>query len=175
MSTNKPGLFHFYPAEKGVVASLSRAIRTWLTRPEITPKQVHRIGVLLHALQRLPLVTPQVGLNLTLAQPNESGQFWMGLVIDEERFELETGRTVRSDAGSDNESQSAFLVTTNGRAENRPGNVAGWLDMFGWMCEEAEGIELDIDAFGGEPDWQDEGDEEWWNELPVSETEDEEE
>jgi len=163
-------MFHFLPGERRVVNALSLAVRKLLSRDDVTPRQIHHCGVLLHAIQRLPLVTPEVGLSLSLIQPNESERFWIGVTIDGERFEFETGRSVHSDAGLDNESQSVFLVSTDGRSENRPGNVAGWLDMFQWMCEAAE-TEVDFDDFGAVPDWHHEGNTDWWSHLPASDKE----
>ena len=169
---DRPDIFHFLPSERGVVNAMTLAVWGLLNRRDITPRQVHYCAVLLHALQRLPLVTPEVGMTLCLSQTNESGTFWIGFTIDGERFEFSKGRTIYGDAGSDNESQTDFLASPDGRSEGiHLGNLLGWVDMFQWMCE-SEKVEVDFDDFGySEPNWDDEGDPEWWNQLPNCEME----
>lgn len=170
MSDSSTGstVYRFLRREKKVIQALTTAVRGLLRRPDILPWHVSCCGVLLHALQRLPRVTPAVELSVCLIRPDEFERFWVALTIDAERVEFEKGRTVFGDAGSDNESQSEFLVCTDSRAdENRFNTALGWVETFQWLAE-ADGIEIKFEDFGDSPpDWDDDYDsDERWNELP---------
>ncbi|HEX3148283.1 MAG TPA: hypothetical protein VHR66_09365 [Gemmataceae bacterium] len=166
--------FRFLPEEKSIVDTLIAAVRKVLARSDISARHVHYCGMLLHALQRLPLVTEEVGITFLLVKKYDSGQYWLGMTIDRERLELQTGESFYGECGTDNESKTIFAVSRDGRLEENDLETAqSWANDFLGHAE-FEKVKVDFEDFGDSvADWDDDGDPDMWNELPVGYAEEE--
>jgi hypothetical protein len=166
-SRNEPGVYHFRLEEQPLAEAFELAVRRLLERKDLTAHEVHLCGVLLHAIQRLPRITPGIGIGLAMRKDEDAYGHWVALTINEERVELEVGETFRGDFGSDNESRSVFLVTGDGQdSANDLDAAIGYASHLVGLTETPD-CRAFLEDFGNAlPDWDDEGDPEWWNELP---------
>jgi hypothetical protein len=80
--------FCFDPNDMPIPGELQSAVRPLLARPDIQPRQIQYIAALLYALKRLPKITPEVRLEVSLVKDTPKKRNRMILHIDHERFRL---------------------------------------------------------------------------------------
>jgi hypothetical protein len=93
--------------------------RRFLKHPRITPQQVIAIGNALHALERLPLITPgsssEFGIVYRAGTVEFSEMRYIDFRISESAFEISKGGSVYDKAvGSDSFSEPGWLVEVGG-------------------------------------------------------------
>jgi hypothetical protein len=124
-------------------------------------------GVALHALQRLPLVTEDVGFTLTLTYRYENGNMeGLGLRIDGDCIELDTfGSVYTEGVGSDSYSNQLATISVGGRDNNT--DLVGLEDWANWFRQCAAEREVDFEDFTeSSPNWFDATDPEpYWERL----------
>ena len=139
------------------VGFLQARIRELLNRSELSPKQIHFIGVNLHALQRLPRPTPGVAISLILSRRVGDEMQYQTVSIDESEFRIDSGGSTWSEAvGGDSDSETVFeaFVGADHEEPDWP-SVSQWSAAFGKRVKD-EVWELDFEWNGDESeiDWE---------------------
>lgn len=157
-------LYAFLTEEKDFITGLELAIRCVLSRPQLTPKEIYLCAVVLRALERMPLVTPTVGLCITLSEDQYDGSSGcLSLKIDEESVCLSTGETIYDPlVGSDSKTQDIAEVGVGWRSEFVTGS-ARWLAEFTRRAGDSGYKVLFEDFVDSHVDWSDDstGDRLW--------------
>jgi ankyrin repeat protein len=165
-----PVLYALKPEEEAFVGLLSNAVRTLLANPSISARDVHLCGIMLRALERLPLVTEGVGLSLSLiSRSSADGNSWyMEVALDEESFRLSEGETYYlPETGSDHESRMIAEIGVGWREDEADHvDLEEWASTFAGRAADPA-IEIDIEDFGNsEVDWHDDTTgEDYWGDL----------
>jgi hypothetical protein len=153
--------------ERSVANILIEAIRVILRRQDIGPHTVHMCGVALHALQRLPLVTEDVGFTLNLTHRHENGNLeGLGLRIENDCVELETfGSEYTEGVGSDSYSNQLLRAAVGGREDST--DFIGLEEWADWFRQCAATYAIDFEDFSDStPNWFDDTDpERYWDQL----------
>lgn len=156
-----PKLFSFKMEEREIVDSLLQALQQLRKRSSLSARQVHLCGVLQFALEQLPLVTPGIGLGLTLVQRWDENSDYQEISIDDECFEISTGETSYDPGvGSDHSSRTLVKIGAGWR-EGNPDLVQleDWVAAFADRALDEE-QEVSFEDFKGDsnPEWSDETD-----------------
>jgi hypothetical protein len=107
--------FKIYDAE--YIGKVIEAVRKLLSRPDLTPRQIVGIGHALHGLNRLPLRTSGLDVELSLLMQNESGAESYDLYFTVDGFRTDSGGYVDFGPGSDSFSGPSFEVEPEYRGE----------------------------------------------------------
>ncbi len=162
-------IFAFIAEDFSTIERVIAYIRQLLHRPDITGVQVSQIGYLLIGLERLPRVTPGVGIDLSLHDNQNEDWSCQSLHLDEETFCLETGETIYDPAiGSDHTSWKTFEVNVAGERYEAMLSLDAWFSGFAMRLENPE-MRLEIDNFGDALDleWEEDGpSRDRWGDLP---------
>jgi hypothetical protein len=143
-----------------LVTGIITAIRKGFSRADITAEQIHRLAILLFALERLPLATPGVSADLTLSFRNSEGSSFQNIHLDEGSLSLSSGGYVHTpDIGGDSYSAEILMVEVGGFRDAKRNQFADWLAEFKARLEDAE-IEITVDD--ADVDWSNEPDGSSW-------------
>jgi hypothetical protein len=115
-------LFAFEIDDGGYIEKATQAVRSLLARPDLTSAQSESIGRAMYGLERLPLRTPGLDLEISLVIKDEDSAVEYSLCISEDRFSTTSGGYANfgSGGGSDSFSGSTFTVEP------------GWRGFDGW-------------------------------------------
>jgi hypothetical protein len=95
------------------------------------PEQVRDLSYLMHALQRLPLTTPGVCGDVTLATRHEEFASYRGFELGTNEFILTTGKSMNFGCGTDHEFRKVLEVGTSAMRDLCGGDdFTEWLNMF---------------------------------------------
>ena len=121
-------IYNFKCEEKILIKALINAMRLLLKRVDITSKQIYLTSLVLRALERMPLITPGIGIGLSLINRDisEGNSGYQSLNIDEECVEFSTGENIYS-PGIGNDHQTLFKAQVG----------------VGWRTEIADFVELE--------------------------------
>lgn len=151
-------LFPFKPSERTLIDQIEKTIRRHMLSAD--PASLKDIAAFLHALGRLPYVTPNVSLDLALITRVEKNLSYVSVELDDQAFRLSTGGSVSSpDVGSDSYSSTTVEIELGGFREGTTQDFEDWLDQFvsaGGVIE-IQG-DSDLDLTEGVPD-------DGWNRL----------
>lgn len=106
----QPATFGLFPMDRPIQERLLDACRALLQRA--TPAQVRDLAYILHALQRLPLVTPVIGAGVELMTQDTDSKVIRQFEINDEEFYLMTCEIVDMGCGPDAESRKVLDVGT---------------------------------------------------------------
>lgn len=165
-SKELPLMYAFGSGEKPFANLLAKSLRAVLTRPDLPAQMVGQIAMLLKACERLPLITPTVGMRITLTQRETGGgSHYQSMKFDEESISIDSGNTYYDPAvGGDHESRTLLEIGDTWReAECGWGDVKSWISSFMALASAPE-TEVHIEDFAeSEVDWNDEttGDSFW--------------
>lgn len=160
-ATVESALLRFDIRDHDFVQAVTQAVRVQLTRPGLTPLQIVTIGRALLGLERLPLRTPGLDINITLAFRGEDWVESYDLYVSEDRFITDTGGHANFGYGTDSIGSMAFEVEPGYRNEDGGFSEAVWLSVFQNVdgaelkvedCSEGEG--LDYRPCDPEPFWE---------------------
>ena len=113
-------------------------------------------GIVLRALERLPLVTDGIGIALTLSQRSDDGSSgYYSLTIDEESVTVSTGEVIYSPAiGGDRESRDIVTIGIGWREGDADFiEIEDWIAVCSAYAEEPH-TTIDFDDYAeSEVDW----------------------
>jgi hypothetical protein len=140
---SQPLTFGLFPLDKPIQTRLLAACRALLQRA--TPAQVHDLAYVIHALQRLPLVTPEISAGVELATWQAQSGVRRGFEINADEFTLTTGESVDCGCGMDHESRKVLEVGTEAMRDifEYGDDFSEWLNLFCEMAED-DGTEIDV-------------------------------
>lgn len=162
-----PATFGLFPIDRSIQTRLLDACRALLKRA--TPAQVRDLAYLIHALQRLPLVTPEVTGGVDLTTRYERSAAFRGFAINADEFVLSTGESMQGEWGTDHESRNVLEVGTDKMRNiyEQGDDFSEWLNLFCEMAEEA-GTEIEINCdVNGDPDLHEDADPKAWEKNPL--------
>ena len=152
---NDSNLFSFYRSEQDLVSEVNSIIRSLLTRPDITPRQISQIGRFLFALERLPRITPGISMEVTLVYRCNNETTYESVSLDEDSFRLSSGGSAYDPSvGGDSFSSTTLEVGVGWRDEPWTWvEVADWLERFRGVVNDSE-YDIEISVYGDESvDW----------------------
>lgn len=169
-----PALFALRPHDRAAINEILRGLRDLVARPSLPPSRLRYLSFALLALQRLPLTTPGVELDITLSHRFENEMTYHGVYIGSDSLRLEAGGSVYTPGvGSDNYSDAVFEVEPYGfRHSNGPDALSHWLEEFRTRCRDSS-CDLTFDWLGDETEieWDEDLDEDYWARLATDEEE----
>ena len=155
-------LFPLFETDRGLVDSLVKMVRKLIHRGDITPEQIHHLAVLLFGLERLPLATPGVGIELSLSDRTENDMNYQSISLDESSLSLSTGGSVYTPgAGSDTFGEDLLLAEVSGYRRNGSMSFREWIVDFKSRIESDE-VTLSLNSGECDVDWSQEPDEAAW-------------
>jgi len=154
-------VFAFEPYDTEYVERVIVAVRNLLNRKNLEPRQIVAIGRALHGLERLPLRTPGLDIEISLSVTGESGAMGWYLYLSSDRFCTDSSGYEHSDMGSDAVSGETFAVEQHYREyTGRYLEHEAWPDTFIEICEQplsiiddSEDSQLDWVHPSGKPFW----------------------
>ena len=158
-------LFPFRPDDKATVDEAISLVREVLRLPSLSGYDVHRIGKLLYALERLPRPSPGIAIGLTVSYRVGDEMVYQDIYVGDSFFYLSSGGSIYTPgAGSDHHSQRAFEVELSGYRSG--GDIEDWANRFRetlslWPDIEISFEELDDDNV----EWDTEPAEDYWDKL----------
>jgi hypothetical protein len=164
-----PELFGLFAEDKVIVDRLLDSVRRLIKRDGTTPEQVFHLAKLLHALQRLPLPTEGVAIELSLGMNHENGERdSQGVNLGETSLSLSTTRYVIicPSIGGDSECEDVFQVEVGGfRNVVDSMAVDEWLDAFDRRVTADQELEISDNSDSSGIDWGAESGEAYWDRL----------
>lgn len=154
-------VFAFRAGDAAYVERVAAAVRILLERAHLEPRQLVAIGHALHGLERLPLRTPGLDIEISLSIQGESGAMTWELLFSDERFCTTSGGYEDSGAGSDAISGETFTVGPRYR-EYSGWDIdrESWPDSFIEICQQPLAI---LDCSKDEQmDWEHPSGAEFW-------------
>ena len=132
--------FELIDDDRYAVEIAKNTARRFLKDPRITPQQIIGIGKALHALERLPLVTPDANSEFGIVYRNGTVEFsemrYITFRISEDTFEISKGGSVYDKAvGSDSFSDPGWLLEVGGYRQTEcelyelEGSIAEYLNL----------------------------------------------
>lgn len=165
-------LFPLTLEDKVIVDEAVGVVKDVLRRASLSGRDVHRIGKLLFALERLPRSTSGISIGMTVSHRANDEMTYRDIFISESVFWMNTGGSVYTPGvGSDSYSSTVFHVETGGyRAGTDFYEVSTWADSFRELLNMTRKVEFeDLDEDAGQIDWDDEGSETYWDEITEGE------
>lgn len=163
----RPATFGLWPLDRPIQERLLAACRALLQRA--TPAQVRDLAYLLHALQRLPRVTPEIGAGVELLTHDTDSKVVRQFEINDEEFYLMTCEIVDMGYGPDAESRKVLDVGTHRMRDiiEEGDDFSEWLDLFCEMAED-EGTKIEVHCYlTGEVDLHAEPEPMDWEDNPL--------
>jgi hypothetical protein len=156
--------YGFYSEDSYPVGLLVDAIRDVMDRPELSPETLEQLRVFLFAMERLPLVTPNVRMSLGLRLDQGGESDWIEIRMEDEVFTLGRGTWIDGDA----DTETLFEVGLNYR-DGDAFQASNFAQSF-ISCAEDVCREVVIDDSSGEPfnGWDLAKDKRRWSSLPCS-------
>ena len=159
-SCEPPQLYSFKIEEQGLIEGLMKALRSLLKRPGMTARHVYYTSLMLHALERMPLVTQGLWITLSLVNRESSGNWGcQDLTIDEEAVRFRTAESLYDPrTGSDNQRLDNEEIGVGWR--NVSADLPDLEDWVAWFHRRAKdpAIEVSFDDADSAIDWDDETD-----------------
>jgi hypothetical protein len=169
---NTPKLFGLFGEDSLVVDRLRASVRTLIKRAQTTPEQIFNLAKLLYALERLPLPTEGIGIELSLSMHHANGErTCQEITLDGSSFRLSTGAwiIIEPSIGGDSEGETVFEVEIGGFrevAEPAPMVVMDWLDAFDQRVGDLDQkLQISDSADSSCIDWDAESGEAYWDNL----------
>jgi len=128
---DRPATFGLFPIDRPIQTRLWDACRALLKRA--TPAQVRDLAYLIHALQRLPLVTPEVSGGVDLTTRHDQSAAHRGFELNADEFTLTTGESIDSGCGMDHEFHNVLEVGTDAMR-----------DIYEWGDDFTEWLNLEV-------------------------------
>ena len=161
-------IYSFKMEEEEFSTKCTEVVRALLCRTDLTAYSIHLFAITLRALERLPLVTPGVGIDITLGQTyGDQGRDFQRFKIDDESILLSTGELLYASYGSDYSSSNLIEIGVGWRTGDAEGfEIEDWFSAFLDRANSYE-TKVNIDDFAGsEIDWNDETDSRpYWEQL----------
>ena len=152
----KRDCYAFYRSEQIITGSLIGVIRgILLLRKDVTAHQIALLGKLLFGLERLPRLTPEVSINLTLNYRFNNERSEYTIRLDKDSFRLDSGGYVYDpQVGGDSYGSTAMEVGVGWRGDClEVYEILVWIDSCGETMSSAE-YKINIDYHGEETfDW----------------------
>jgi hypothetical protein len=108
--TLENALFAFTIDDGYYIEQVTKAVRGLLKRPGLTPRQIVSIGRALHGLERLPLRTPGLDIQISLVDKINDAASSYHFFISTDRFATESGGYDNFGFGTDSFSGPTFEV-----------------------------------------------------------------
>ena len=139
-------VFPFEYDDAEYVERVKTAVRILLDRASLEPRQIVAIGRALHGLERLPLRTPGLDIEISLTIKGESGAMSWDLYLNSGEFCTDSSGYQDSGYGSDAVSGERFSVEARCREyTGRYLERESWPDAFIEICEQPLTILDDCD------------------------------
>lgn len=146
------------------VIKVVREVAGWKS---LRPVELRGLARLLLGLQRLPLATPGLDVEVYASHRDESGAYGYTLRLDEMSFQAGSGGYVTGPYGADSVSGERFESETGGfRFADSGFSWAEWLDGFRMYLDEETGLKLSDGSDGGALDWELDDGAAYWQYLP---------
>jgi hypothetical protein len=163
-----PEQFGFLIEDRGLVIELAKIVRSLLQRPDITSELISHIGKLLFAMERLPLPTPGISIDLTMTYRFNDESSFISLFMDDTEFRLSRGGYVYDPAvGGDSYSENVFEVEVGDfRSSVELSEVSDWLDEFKRRAlDKEQEIEVEFSGDDSQIPWDEELEADYWDNL----------
>jgi len=109
---DSPDLLRFHADDSHLVSDLMSIIRTLPQRRDVNARTISELGLILFAMQRLPMTTFGIAATLTLQRNLGLSFDWLSLTIDDEKFILQKGvYEYDPQVGSDTNSENILEIT----------------------------------------------------------------
>ena len=109
---DSPDLLRFHADDSQLVSDLMSIIRTLPQRRDVNARTISELGLILFAMQRLPMTTFGIAATLTLQRNLGLSFDWLSLTIDDEKFILQKGvHEYDPQVGSDTNSENILEIT----------------------------------------------------------------
>jgi hypothetical protein len=146
-------LFAFEIDDGDYIQRVTEAIRSLLELPDLTPRQIVAIGRMLLGLSRMPLLTPGLGVEVSLRFKTEQSAISYDLFFSQNHFETSSSGYNNFGFGSDSFSGSNFIVESHARQCDAGASYAeSWPDIFLEMT--AAALEIRDDSDDQLLDWE---------------------
>jgi hypothetical protein len=159
LSAKKLKFFSFLRDDEFWVKSLSASIHLLLKRTNLKAHDVYMTAIILRVLERLPLITKNVGIELSLGtDPQKGSHHFKSLIIDDESICLRHTTVIYDPAiGSDIQSSNLIEIGEGWRdSEADHYDIEDWVNQFKNFAED-DSINVSYDDFNeSEIDWHDE-------------------
>jgi hypothetical protein len=155
-------LFPLFESDRGLIEALMRLVRKLIHRADTTPQQIHDLAILLFGLERLPMATPGVGIELSLSNRTDNDMRYQSITLDGTCFSVSFGGSVYTPgAGSDTFSEDVLDAEVGGYRRNGTISTRAWTIEFEGRIQNSE---LDISPIDEDcdVDWNLEIDESAW-------------
>jgi hypothetical protein len=86
--------FSFADDELALIGQLRGAIRSGISAHELAPKELYQLAILLHAIEKLPEVTPGLEAEVYKAEVSPRGMVVKTFRLTDQLFELSTSEVI---------------------------------------------------------------------------------
>jgi len=166
-SNPSPLIYGLFVEDHFIVESLITSVRKLLSRPNLSPYIISKLGVFLFGLERLPEVTEGISMGLSLRYELNRESDWMDIRIDYESFSLHTGfHTYDEGVGGDTSTTTVFEAFEGGSREGDSFAASEFAESFANLVSDPEReISISDDASDPFESWDLERDPTAWERL----------